>query len=241
MNSRRWSVVGVTVAVGLLVGWSVLTSDAGGPRPEGDSPIFAARKSGQSPGPSAASPKQKTTPPSQEEGQVHEPAPRTNPASTHGAEKQTSPEAAEKIDWKKISDAEWRKRLTPEQYQVTRRKGTERPFTGKYWNTKTEGTYRCVGCGLELFSSESKFDAHCGWPSFYEPIDKEAVQTAPDFSHFMRRTEVLCPRCGAHLGHVFPDGPKPTGLRYCINSASLNLEKKSADEKKTPDKEDTGD
>jgi len=225
MIFRRWSVVGLTVAVGLLAGWSVLQTDAGAPPAEGDSPIFAARKSGQSPN--------SPTPPSQEDGQVSDPAPRTDPASPETAETQPSPEAAEKIDWKKISDAEWRKRLTPEQYQVTRRKGTERPFTGKYWKTKTEGTYRCVGCGLELFSSESKFDAHCGWPSFYEPIDQQAVETAPDFSHFMRRTEVLCPRCGAHLGHVFPDGPKPTGLRYCINSASLKLEE-AKPEKKPP-------
>jgi peptide-methionine (R)-S-oxide reductase len=215
MVSRRWSVVGVTVVVGLLAGWLVLRSDAGAPRPD----------------PSAGQGKQKPSPPSQEDGQVSNPASRTDPAS---------PDAAEKIDWKKLTDAEWRKRLTPEQYLVARQKGTERPFTGKYWNTKTEGTYRCIGCGLELFSSESKFDAHCGWPSFYEPIQKEAVETAPDFSHFMRRTEVLCPRCGAHLGHVFPDGPKPTGLRYCINSASLKLEEKSADEKKAPDKEHTG-
>lgn len=122
------------------------------------------------------------------------------------------------------TESEWREKLSPEQYQVLRQGGTERPFTGKYWDSKTEGVYRCAGCGEKLFSSDTKYESHSGWPSFFQPLASDLVDEEVDHAYGMVRTEIKCANCGGHLGHVFDDGPNPTGLRYCVNSASLDLE-----------------
>lgn len=124
------------------------------------------------------------------------------------------------------SDEDWAQALTPEQFAITRRKGTERAFTGKYWDEHTPGIYKCVCCGAPLFDSDTKFDSGSGWPSFYDAMSKGAIETEEDTSAGMRRTEIHCAKCGCHLGHLFPDGPKPTGMRFCVNSASLKLEPK---------------
>lgn len=137
-------------------------------------------------------------------------------------------------DIRSFTEEDWKRELTEEEYAILRQKGTERAFTGKYWDTKDQGKYYCKGCGAALFDSESKFDSHCGWPSYFTPISDSSITEQRDLSHGMIRTEVTCSRCGGHLGHVFTDGPAPTGLRYCINSASIHF---VPNDKKTTSKE----
>ncbi len=142
------------------------------------------------------------------------------------AQKKTSPVLNTENPFRKKTQEEWKNELTPLQYDVLRKKGTERAFTGEFWNNHEEGTYYCAGCHQELFSSETKFESGTGWPSFYKPVKEDVVSVGMDDSYGMMRDEVICSQCGGHLGHVFSDGPEPTGLRYCINSVSLKFEKK---------------
>ncbi len=163
--------------------------------------------------------------------------PAAEPAGGHGthyANAMPSHESRPTLTKIERSEAEWKRDLTPEQFEILRKKGTERAFTGKYWDTKDKGTYKCAGCGLELFESDTKFDSGCGWPSFFKPLEGARLTETRDATLGMERVEITCTRCGGHLGHVFTDGPAPTGLRYCINSVSIDLDK--ADNETTDDK-----
>jgi peptide-methionine (R)-S-oxide reductase len=225
--------LGVLLGGAVAAGQWIRGSDGGSCGPACGSAIHAEPTSaGQEPGSAACCPghaakTQADSPTSEGEIMVSDPGSeaRNEPAATTRQANDAKTAAAAERPIPK-TEAGWKKVLTPEQYYILRQKGTERAFTGKYDKVFDEGTYRCAGCGTELFESETKYDSGCGWPAFYEPLAEANIKTKPDLSHGMVRTEVLCKRCGGHLGHVFNDGPQPTGLRYCINSAAMELEKK---------------